>query len=150
MAWHSLILTPELWNTRPIEDKQSEQIARYQDGWYNGERDKRITSILAENQRLMAGIKSAIEETYDDGVRDLLGDILQNGEDCKDRKRYDKDAYEGLIAVLKSKESENQRLKEALDMLVKWIRKPTSPLPLETILTNAEDLLAAQPQKESE
>jgi len=41
-----------------------------------------------------------------------------------------------------------ERLKEALDMLVKWIRKSTSPLPIETILTNAEELLAAPPQKD--
>ena len=114
------------------------------------DRESQNDNLQAENARLEAGIKSAIDETYDDGVRDLLGDILYNDEDCKDRKRYDKDAYEGLNAVLKSKEAENQRLKEenirlkrkcngmyfqiALDWVSRW--------EAEIIITEA-----AQPQK---
>jgi hypothetical protein len=75
------------------------------------EHDKLVQAKNNEIDRLKDGIESAIDETYDDGVRDLLGDILHNGEDCSDRTQYGKEAYEGIVSVLKSKEAEIDRLK---------------------------------------
>ena len=134
-----------------------------------------LTDVKAENRQQAEQIErkqrrdsnATIELCYDDGENPFARESLKVvdvgvSDNCyvvesEIVKKYGKVAYDGLCDVLKSKEAENQRLKESLGEIAKADKKKIMSESWDFVMACvgdmiyiAEQALAAPPQKGSE